>query len=182
MLVGLLGYKFSGKDTVADHIVDKYKFEKYAFATALKDVCQTLFSFSQEQLYGNMKEQVDPHWNITPRSAFQFIGTGMIRDNMHKLLPGVGYDFWVRVLDRQINSKLNVDNVVISDCRFGNEVDYIKSKGGIVIKIIRTDNTNGDDHVSEAGIDNVTNYDYTIYNDGTIEELYKKIDKIIDRV
>lgn len=180
MLIGLLGYKFSGKDTTADYLVEKYGFKKYAFATALKDVCQILFSFNADQLYGNSKEQVDPYWQITPRSSFQFVGTDLIRNLIHKLLPDVGDNFWVKVLDRQLNEskELENNNCIISDCRFINEVDYIKSKGGIIIKILRSD-TNIDSHISEAGIDAITNYDYIIYNDGTLEELYNKIENII---
>ena len=39
--------------------------------------------------------------------------------------------------------------------------------------------TNEDSHESEKGIDLIKSYDYEINNNGTLEQLYNKVDNII---
>ena len=76
---------------------------------------------------------------------------------------------------------------IITDVRFLNEYDAIKKRGGIIIrvnsnfidhvnKITRVDFEN--DHLSETALDNAT-FDYTIDNNGTIEELVEKVKEIL---
>ena len=66
----------------------------------------------------------------------------------------------------------------MSDMRFQNEIDMIHQLGGIVIKLTRPSINNTDAHESEKNIDNLKG-DFNIINDGTLEELYKKVDEII---
>ena len=79
MIIGLSGKKRVGKDTIADHLVKRHGFIKYSFADPIKDIAKVLFSFSDEQLYGNDKEKLDERWNIIPRDFYQKFGT----DYMH---------------------------------------------------------------------------------------------------
>lgn len=174
MLIGILGYKFSGKDTVADYLVKKYNYTKVSFAQPLKDICKILFNFTDEQLYGNKKEDLDNKWGISPRQAFQFIGTEVFRDKIHELLPNIKDNFWLTLcLD---NYKNNKNKTVIADVRFQNEIDTIRSNSGIIIKIIRPSLISNDDHASE-NIGNLIG-DIEIINDSSLEDLYKKIDNI----
>ena len=53
--IGLLGQKGSGKDTLADYLVNNKGFVKYSFATPVKNISKILFNLSYEQLYGNLK-------------------------------------------------------------------------------------------------------------------------------
>ena len=48
VLIGLIGFKFSGKDTFADFLVQHYEFKKIAFATPLKRACKELFLLKEE--------------------------------------------------------------------------------------------------------------------------------------
>jgi len=179
VLIGLLAKKQHGKDTTADHLVKNYNFEKIAYATPLKNVCKELFDFNEEQLYGDEKEKIDDFWGITPRGAFQYVGTELVRKQMGVLLPEVGDAFWVKVMERKLMNDNNLDkNIVISDVRFQNEVDLIKKCGGIIIKIERN-LENQDNHLSEMEIDNIKNYDHKINNNSGILELYDNIDNII---
>jgi len=50
MIIGLIGNKRVGKDTVADYICEKFQFKKYAFADGVKDTCKVLFNFTDDQL------------------------------------------------------------------------------------------------------------------------------------
>ena len=181
MLVGILGRKFAGKDTVADYMCSKHNFNKLILAQPLKDACKLLFNFSDEQLYGNLKESIDPNWGITPRIVFQYFGTDVFRRDIHKIIPNIGDNFWINLAISKYLEMKNANKdalIVISDVRFQNEIDSIHEQGGIIIKIIRPELSNMDAHESEKNIDNLSG-DYTIINDETKDDLYKKIDIII---
>tara|TARA_B100000123_G_scaffold271526_1_gene251591 strand:+ start:802 stop:1056 length:255 start_codon:yes stop_codon:yes gene_type:complete len=66
--------------------------------------------------------------------------------------------------------------VVISDVRFLHEFNFIKEKGGYIIKVVR-DLENIDTHLSETELDELgsNEYNYTIYNNNSKEHLYKNI-------
>lgn len=183
MLIGILGYKFSGKDTTADYLVKKYDFTKISFAQPLKDICKILFNFDDEQLYGNKKEVLDPRWGISPRTAFQYIGTDMFRNKIKEIMPNVENNFWVNLaIDNYKNIIKNcpTNSVVIADVRFQNEIDAVKNNGGIIIKIVRPTLQNNDQHASENIGD--LEGDFEILNDGTLENLYSKIDGIFNSI
>lgn len=72
-------------------------------------------------------------------------------------------------------------NWIITDCRFPNEANAIKEKGGINIRINRDNGTRIIDinpHPSETSLDNYT-FDYVIDNNGTIEELIQEVKEIL---
>lgn len=180
-IIGILGKKRHGKDTISDHIIKKYKYQSVAYASPLKEACRILFGFNDEQLYGNDKEVIDEYWEITPRSAFQFIGTDLIRAQMKQLTPKIGENFWAECTRKCIRDKLKQDpqsNIVITDVRFPNEVDLVHEFNGIIIKVERPNMKSNDEHISEKGIDDIKNFNHKIINDGTIEELHKKVDII----
>lgn len=180
VLIGLLGQKRSGKDTSADYYVLKKGFIKRAFADPLKEMIKPMFQFSHDQLYGEFKEKVDERWNVSPRQVLQFVGTDLVRKNIHNLLPEVGNNFWVKNFSLWYEKHNNKwKNVVVSDVRFQNEADKIKELGGIIIKIERPDLKSTDSHESESGIDAVEGVDFIVKNDGGLEDLYCKLDEIL---
>jgi len=179
MIIGVLGRKGSGKDTISDYIVNHYEYEKMQFAEPLKNACKILFNFSDEQLHGNLKETIDPQWGVTPRHVLQYVGTDMFRNHINGLIPGTDNNFWVNLLKVKFHKKLEENKysqVIVSDVRFQNEIDVIHELGGKVIKLIRPSLSNTDAHESEKNID-LLKGDITIVNDGTLEELYSKIKK-----
>lgn len=180
MLIGVLGRKGSGKDTVSDYVVKKFNFEKMTLAEPLKNACKELFNFSDEQLYGDLKETIDPQWEISPRKVLQWLGTDVIRNRINELNPNIGNNFWVMLLRIKYLQKLSqnkIINVIVSDVRFQNEIDMIHQLGGKVIKLTRPSINNADAHESEKNIDNLKG-DIDIINDSTLDELYKNVDEI----
>jgi len=80
------------------------------------------------------------------------------------------------------NKKKNPDcKIVITDVRFENEVKFIQSLGGIVFKIYRPSIPTIDQHISEIELQNITCYDYLIENNGSIDDLYSKLNDLIVR-
>lgn len=141
MIIGICGFIGSGKDTVADYLTNFHGFRRESFANSLKDAVAYVFGWDRTMLEGRTtqarawREQVDPWWserlnmpNLTPRWVLQYWGTEVCRKSFHD-------DIWIASLENKLrNSK---DNIVISDCRFPNEIKSIKDAGGIVIRVHR---------------------------------------------
>ena len=177
-IIGITGRKRHGKDTLGDYLVSNYGYTKIGFADALKEGCRHIFGFNDDQLYGNSKEIDDEFWKASPRKVLQFVGTDLFRDQLARVLPEDKYDIWVKVVEKTILQ--NPDKkYVITDVRFNNELAFIKKYNGLTIKVQRDTITDIDWHISESYIDELQT-NYTIKNSGTLEELYKKLENVMD--
>jgi hypothetical protein len=176
MLIGILGRKGHGKDTIADKIIMKLSYEKHSFADSLKEACGNIFSLSKDQLYGDKKEVVDERWGFTPRKILQFVGTDLFRERWGDIDPETNSNIWIKSFENKYKDQL--DRIIIADVRFQNEADFIKNNGGIIIKVVRPEIETNDNHISES-IDSI-NYDHKIFNDSTLPSLYQKVDNLID--
>jgi hypothetical protein len=185
VLIGLLAKKRYGKDTIADYLVSNHRFKKVSLAHPLKIACKTLFGFTDRQLYGQDKEVVDPYWGVSPRVVFQYLGTEVFRRDIEKIIPNIKDNFWINNVEnmylKAIKENSN-EHYVISDVRFQNEVDIIHKHNGLVFKLDRDINSENieDQHESEKNIDLIIDYDTLLINNGTIDELFKKVDILID--
>jgi hypothetical protein len=192
-LIGLIGSKGSGKDTCADYLVEKFHYHKVAFGDPVKEICKLLFNLSNDRLENrHLKEQIDPHWNISPRNMFQRIGTEFGQELVFTIFPELNdkidkKHLWITLLSEKMG-KLNGNdynlkiNHVISDIRFKHEVDFIKQRGGQVLKINRPNLKMNDIHKSENELDTIdaSLIDYEIDNNYSLEELYSQLDTIIN--
>jgi len=139
MIIGICGFAGAGKDTVANILIEKYDFHKLSFAGILKDIVAKIFDWNRKLLEGDTnesrewRETKDEWWSnklgkeITPRWVLQNIGTDIMRNNFHP-------DIWILALEKQL---FKYKNVVITDCRFPNEIDLIKQNNGFIINVIR---------------------------------------------
>lgn len=184
-IIGFLGNKRCGKDTSGEYLEEKYGFIRYAFADPVKEICKILFDFSDDQLYGEKKEGVDFRWYLTPRDAFQKIGTEFAQNDIYNYFPRLKERLkdeviWVKLF--KLWFEKNKDkNVVITDVRFPHEIEAIKSLGGKIIKIKRNKMV-FDNHISENYIDKVNQSDifYELDNNYKKEDLYSQIDTLIN--
>ena len=141
MIIGICGLIGSGKDTIADYLQNIHQFRRESFAHTLKDAVAAIFGWDRELLEGRTREsrewreQVDPWWaerlgmpHLTPRWVLQFWGTEVARKGFHD-------DIWIASLENKLRK--THDDIVISDCRFPNEIRAIKNAGGIVIRVVR---------------------------------------------
>lgn len=138
MIIGLVGFKNSGKDTVARIISEQYEYKIESFAKPVKDITSILFNWDRKLLEGdteesrNWREKSDWYWSklmnrsFSPREALQMIGTECMRNVVHN-------DIWVFALMHRCHLK----NVIVTDVRFKNEIDAIRNNGGRIIQIQR---------------------------------------------
>ena len=132
-VIGICGLIGSGKDTVGQLLVDEYDFTKVSFAGTLKDMTAVLFDWDRDMLEGTTpetraeREVTDEWWTKklgrewSPRIALQQMGTEVIRNHLHQ-------DMWIHTVENKIRK---LDKVVITDCRFANEIDFVKKHGDI---------------------------------------------------
>ena len=180
--VGILGKKGSGKDTLADYLVEHNGFIKYSFIDPIKNIVKILFNLSDTQVNGYLKENVDKRWGLSPRVILQRFGTEFGQYKIYELFPELKTkvpkrNMWMKLFD--IFLEENKDkNIVIADVRFQHEVDYLNTLNFNIIKLNRSLNKM-DSHISENEIDLINNYDYVIDNNSTKEELYGNYENFI---
>lgn len=177
-VLGISGYKGSGKDTFGNIFVEKYNFKRLSFATKLKESAAALFGWDPE-IWEDLKNEeggfmaFDGDGNaiggVGYREFLQRYGLEAHRDIF-------GEDFWVVQALKNLDPKTNY---VVTDCRFDNELIAIRNLGGITIRIER-DVANPTDvtHRSEILPDGAL-IDYFVPNNGTIQELETRADTII---
>jgi hypothetical protein len=208
MIIGVCGFIGSGKDTIADYLTNFHGFRRESFANSLKDAVAQVFGWDRLMLEGRTKEarewreKVDPWWserlnmpNLTPRWVLQFWGTEVCRRAFHD-------DIWIASLENKLRT--SKDNVVISDCRFPNEIKSIKESGGLIIRVKRGPEPDWYDHAINynAGVKRIgwsigkkflddanvhaseyswvgTEFDAVLDNDGSIDELFAKVRDLV---
>jgi hypothetical protein len=208
MIIGVCGFIGSGKDTIADYLVNLHHFRRESFANTLKDAVAAVFGWDRTMLEGRTKqarewrEQVDPWWaqrlgmpHLTPRFILQNWGTEVCRKNFHN-------DIWIASLENKLRS--STDDIVISDCRFPNEIAAIKKAGGRVVRVVRgpepewygaavslNRGPNGNSSwalsgrkLEQLGIHDSetawvgTKFDAVLDNNGTFEDLYQQVKRL----
>jgi hypothetical protein len=164
------------------------------FGGPLKDVVCILLGCTREDLEDrDFKDKIlGEEWHIgnykpTVRELLQKMGTEAGREQIH---PNI----WVNALMKDYTSItkrefhddkwVREDNIIypnwiITDVRFPNEVEAIKKRGGVVIRINRE--VERDNHASEIMLDDYK-FDYVIENNGTKEELYRSLVDIYSKL
>lgn len=147
-VVGILGFKGSGKDTAGEYLVREHGFVVESFANPLKDLIAAVFGWDRALLEGNTtdsrvwRETPDEWWEakldwnntkgaylgrFTPRAAMQHIGTDVLRNHFDDSI-------WIKSLEARLREH---ERVVITDCRFPNECKLIRNQGGALFRVKR---------------------------------------------
>jgi hypothetical protein len=209
IIVGVCGLIGSGKDTIADYLTTFHGFKRVSFASSLKDAVSNVFSWDRELLEGTTKtsrewrEKKDEWWSnrlgmeITPRWVLQYWGTDVLRNHFHS-------DIWVASVENKLRQ--SKDNIVITDCRFANEINAIKNAGGITLRVERGPKPDWYEyaiHFNKGEWGNMNwavskeqlrrykvhaseyssvglKYDHVIDNNNSIDDLHRMIDSILD--
>lgn len=168
MIIGLTGYAQSGKDTVANILVENYGYKRVAFADKIRE-----YLYETNPMYDSIvgeplfvKAKVDRDgWEEAKKSP-----------HIRRLLQtsGVaarkvfGENFWVHQAMKDIAE--GHPNIVVTDVRFINEANTLRLNGAQIwrIKRLGVEAVNG--HVSETELDGYP-VDQIFVNNGTVEDL-----------
>lgn len=224
-LIGVSGKAGSGKDTVGSIIqyltstdasdktlgfiklgydIKGYHnstFEIKKFAGKLKAIASLLSGAKVEDFEDQefKKGRMTADWGMTYREFLQKLGTDAMRDGLHE-------EVWVNALfadykaiERVPEKRMSImPNWCITDMRFPNEMEAIKERGGITIRVTRDLVIGAEDygytkvsvnqaekdgilipqHPSETALDDAE-FDYYINNEGTVEDLIEKVKTIL---
>ena len=180
-IILLSGKAGTGKDTVADYIVDNYGFVKVSFADPLKRGIMEMFQLSKEQVYDREEREKQltlfPEWS--GRKLLQYVGTELFRNQIDK-------DIWVKAAANSVlrmNKCSGINKFVFSDVRFPNEEQFTE-------KYLQTESTliniTRPGYTGSIGIHNhssehwePSNPKFILRNNYEIEDLYKKVDDIM---
>jgi hypothetical protein len=200
MLIGISGIKRSGKDTIANVLIKDFGFKKIAFADKLKDICARVFDLPVSVFHRddfkdmvfeapviidvehikNLVTLLEEYTSIpndaynalmstgcsktlySPREILQFVGTDLCRNCVNDSI-------WLDIFNSIV--KNTEGHVVVSDARFTNERNLIKSLGGTNILVSRSNLNNKDSHASENDLGDESSYDVHVKNDTTKEKL-----------
>ena len=164
--IALSGLMRSGKDTTADYIKAAYfpHIKKTSFAEPLYEI---LYEVQRKCGFEQKKD----------RGFLQYIGDWARQSN-----PTV----WIDMLLTNIEKRdRDAQAVIITDARYLNELTKLEQHDFVIIQIQSDEEiriargASNLNHQSEMETDLFTNYDYVITNNGSFNDLYKQIDKII---
>tara|TARA_R100001463_G_scaffold103656_2_gene158102 strand:- start:16295 stop:16849 length:555 start_codon:yes stop_codon:yes gene_type:complete len=173
-IIGLSGKKKSGKDTVyrlaGEYLKKHYKAKagRVAFADPLKHEVSEITGFTLEFIEKHKDElrSLLQVWGADFRRAFN------------------GSDYWINKMRPIVEQSADhYDVLFITDCRFKNEVSYIKEIGGTLVKVERRESGYPepfDVHSSENDLNNYGDYDYILNNDKTKEELTRSVSQMLE--
>lgn len=163
----------SGKSTIANYLVEKYKFHRMRISGKMRDIAREL--------------EINP-----TRDFLQGIG---------KFMRDFDDDVWIRYLVKKIQKISNdFESIVVDDIRRKNEITYLKSLGFVIIRIDSSSSSrkariesrknlsiNQEEwekwtsHLTEVQVPEL-DVDYIIKNEGSLEDLTRQIDLIIQEL
>ena len=204
MIIGLSGYAKSGKDEVAKIIQElETGWHVKKFSGVLKKVASLLTGIPQDRFEDQEFKQsyLGSEWSLpveTPldavfgdvqfmqmmsvREFLQKLGTDAIRDGLHP-------NAWVNAAmvgyypihhDHAPNG-IEYPNWIFTDCRFPNEAQAIKDRGGVIIRIDRPGVGPVNNHPSETALDD-WDFDYKILNASDLESLKQTVSVILNKI
>lgn len=170
MIVAFSGAAGSGKDFAAKALRSLleergHTVEFMAFADKLKDSCCHLFDWDRDRLE-NDREYKESGLEDCPyclalgktrRQLLQEYGTEACRN-------GIDNEFWTKLMQVRLD-KSETDYVLITDCRFPNEVNFVRKNLGAVMHVIGKETmTSSSSHASERSLDSYDSWDLVLDN------------------
>lgn len=157
----ICGRAYSGKSTISKYVVDNFLgWKEITLASYIKDICSSKYGLDRTMLEGG--NDVDRYWreycevvgSKTPRDLLIEIGT-QLREDDRFILPR-------RALEMANTSKYTDYNIVVSDCRFQDDIDYLKYNSNCnvkTVKLVRLDTpiVANEESVDALDVDHVIN-------------------------
>jgi len=190
MIIGLSGYARSGKDEAARVLVEKFGFERIAFADKLRDFLYALnpmifvtyreydrkkFLDPTEYESDRLQSVIDEYtWDGYKETIYGTEIRGLLQRLGTEAGRGVlGDNVWI---DAALGSIKPDGRYVVTDVRFPNEADAVRSLNGEIWRVSRSGVGPANNHASETSLDDY-DFDARINNDGTLEEYHAVVSK-----
>lgn len=173
MIIGLAGYARSGKDTVAQVLVQHYGYTRRAFADPIRDMLYVLNPVMRNEL--RIRDVVDAYgWDTAKnlpeiRRLIQVMGTEVGREMIDP-------EIWVNLGLKGVTPG---DKIVYADVRFQSEARAIVQQGGVIWRIEREGVGPVNDHKSEEGMTG-WKYDTILRNNFSLGELEAMVISTMD--
>lgn len=157
------GKQFSGKDTVAKILLERFKnFKRIGIADAIK------LRYSKKT--GLSLEEIEKNKSLYRQDLIDLGDWGRAQNS----------DYW-------LNSILEYDgDTIVTDIRVKHELDLFREHGAFAVRVEASEevrSTRGklvsSNDATETQLDSVSDWDYVIYNNGTYEELLENTEKLI---
>jgi hypothetical protein len=170
----------SGKSTVASYLVDCYGFSIVKFAEPIYDMvfalAMNVFDENRELAYRLVyddKEAIWPVLNVSTRTLLRTFGTEWGRDTISESI-------WADIAkSKLIRAHQHRANVVFDDNRFSNEILMLREFDTKFVRTLRPEAYVDRSHQSEGLLD-AFEFDYTIMNNGSLWNLYRQIDSMME--
>jgi hypothetical protein len=206
MLIGIAGKAGAGKDTIAERLCEKWGYTNVKFAEAVWQAILRIDPYVVEEhtvvAAPSLRDSVPILSDVNNWKEQKVVQVARLSEvvlrigrekakaipEVRRLLQATGNDMGREYLDPDLwvtklwadTADMDRDGLVVSDVRYPNEADWCH-RFGSVIKVERPgERLTGDlaQAKSETMVDSIE-ADVTISNDGTIEDLYAKIDELV---
>lgn len=163
--LAFIGRAGVGKTTLSRSLIKSYGFVRLSFAKPVKAFAQSIIFWR-------------PLNKAKDRAFLQLLGNG-VRDAVVK-------NVWIRWFEfdlRELEEK-GVDNIVVDDCRYLNEAQFLRDNGFVIVRLLgRGYDLKGKvgEHVSETQLDEWT-ADYQIDSSGTMENSWRQLIDVMVRI
>lgn len=171
MLIALTGYAGSGKDTIADHLVESHGYVKLAFADPLRKLAMLNPQYAEiVEEYGGYEAAKRAHGYI--RNYLIQLGEG---------IRSVDLRFFANALSQRISEEVRRSGgrpkIVVTDVRKPQEVQILAEQGFSFIEVRRP----GVDaeNPREIDLEGEGRHWLTVHNKGDIAELHGHVDALL---
>ncbi len=176
LIVGITGRAGAGKDTLAEHLVARHGFVRYAFADPLKAMLEALFAevgiASAWMTDRELKERMIPQLGVSSREMLQRLGTEWGRQ--------MRQDFWLKAAEAVLGlpGAPVHDRIVITDVRFPNEAAWLRGHEGVLWRVRRHQAPAVRWHESEAHSELMAAH-AELDNCGALWQLHEQADELM---
>lgn len=183
-IIALSGFARSGKDEAARVLVEEHGFVQVAFADKLREMLYALDPIVEQSWHVGMDLEIHPE-TITVSQVIDKFGWGGYKETRYggeirRLLQRLGTEagrqtLWDSIwIDAALTGLPEDAKVCIADCRFRNEAEAVRERGGKVIRVTRNGVSAANNHISEHDLDNYE-FDYHLSNHGSLEDYRKNV-------
>jgi len=189
MIIGISSKIGCGKTTLSNMFLKRHpEYDRIGFADVVKEECSRIFNYPIEWNYSEEGKEISvfnellPVKSMTVREVLQWWGTDVCRAK--------DPDYWVNKMQEKAltvymkDPLVDVPKIIIDDVRFINEAEWVKSKGGKIVRLNPYPEWKPgkfSDHESEINLDFYNGFDLVLSPKfGELRSCLLEIEKLID--